>query len=391
MVIAGGEWQVPIIAEAKRLGHRVLNTNLYKDSPGFKLADECEVADVLDIDTQLRIARSHHPDAVLTDQSDIAVPTVAAIAEALGLPGIGSMAAERFTNKFVMRSWCRELGIVQPRFAKCRTIDEAERIHAEFESAVVVKPPASQSSRGVRRVDDRRQLGAAFANAQQFSSDGSILIETFIDGIELTAEGIATADGHTTLAISTKAHLDANPMVARRLVYTDSHPDIDFDELRSQNDRLIEGLELAFGLTHTEYKYCDGQFFLIETAARGGGTKISSDIVPFVSRVATNTLLIAMALGESFPQPQPSRRGDVAILEFLTFPSGEVAAINGLDEARSLPGVIDLGLTFGVGDILDPPSDDRSRHMHVIATGSSLAEATSLVAEVERTVVVRHG
>jgi hypothetical protein len=33
MVIAGGEWQIPIIMKAKQMGLFVINTNLYEDSP----------------------------------------------------------------------------------------------------------------------------------------------------------------------------------------------------------------------------------------------------------------------------------------------------------------------------------------------------------------------
>jgi biotin carboxylase len=290
-----------------------------------------------------------------------------------------------------MRTWCRDLEIAQPEFAACLTVEDAERFGANFDFPVVIKPPSSQSSRGVRRVDHLAQLECAFTNAQQFSADGSVLVEDFVDGTELTAEGIATAGGHVTLAISTKAHLDENPMVARRLVYTDSHPEIPFDELRAQNDRLIEGMGLSFGLTHTEYKYSDGRFVLIETAARGGGTKISSHIVPYMSDVPTNAMLIGMALGNSFDRPRAECRDRVAVLEFLTFSSGLVEAIDGIEEARSLPGVVDLGLTFGVGDVLAPPNDDRSRHLHVIVMASSMTEVTALVTEVRRTVVVRYG
>jgi biotin carboxylase len=390
MVVAGGEWQLPIIAEVKRLGHRVLNTNLYENSPGFAVADLAEVVDVLDVDGNIEFARRHRPDAVLTDQSDIAVRTVALVAEALDLPGIGREVAERFTNKLAMRTWCRDLGVTQPDFASCGCVHEAQRRAAAVGFPLVMKPPASQSSRGVRRVEDLSEVEAAFGFAQQFSNDGSVLIENFIDGTELTAEGVSTARGHVTLAISTKDHLAHNPMVARRLVYSSDHADIPFEELRTQNDHLIDGMDLAFGLTHTEYKYSDGKFVLVETAARGGGTKISSHIVPYMSGVATNSMLIGMSLGQVIDPPHVSNTNRAAILEFLTFPVGRVAAIEGVDEARSLTGVIDVGLTFAVGDTLMPPADDRSRHLHIIATGSTEAEAAALVAEVERIIVVRY-
>ena len=66
MVIAGGSWQCPIVKTAKEMGHYVLCSNLYEDSPAFKFADERKVANVLDKEKNLEIALGFKPDAVLT-------------------------------------------------------------------------------------------------------------------------------------------------------------------------------------------------------------------------------------------------------------------------------------------------------------------------------------
>ena len=67
MVIAGGDWQIELIKKAKSMGHYVICSNLYKDSKGFKYADLGEVADVLDKQKNLEIAKKHSPDAVISD------------------------------------------------------------------------------------------------------------------------------------------------------------------------------------------------------------------------------------------------------------------------------------------------------------------------------------
>ncbi len=54
MVIAGGLWQCPIVKTAKEMGHYVLCSNLYEDSPAFEYADEYRVANVLDKDMNLK-------------------------------------------------------------------------------------------------------------------------------------------------------------------------------------------------------------------------------------------------------------------------------------------------------------------------------------------------
>ncbi len=61
-----------------------MNSNLYEDSIGFKYADFTGVMDVRDKEKNLALAKEYKIDAVLTDQSDIAVPTVAYVAEQMG-------------------------------------------------------------------------------------------------------------------------------------------------------------------------------------------------------------------------------------------------------------------------------------------------------------------
>ena len=58
---------------------------------------------------------------MMTYAADRAVPVVAAVAEALDLPGIGSDTAHLMTNKIAMRRQLADAGVPQPRFAAVRT------------------------------------------------------------------------------------------------------------------------------------------------------------------------------------------------------------------------------------------------------------------------------
>ena len=129
MVIAGGDWQIELIKKAKSMGHYVICSNLYEDSPAFKYADACEVANVLDKEKNLEIAKKYMPDAVISDQSDIAVPTVAYLNEKLGLRGIGIDKADIFTDKSLQRKICKENNIPVPDFKVCIGYEDRWKIH----------------------------------------------------------------------------------------------------------------------------------------------------------------------------------------------------------------------------------------------------------------------
>lgn len=384
MVIAGGQWQVPLIKYLKEAGHFVINTNLYPDSPGFQYADVGIVADVLDKEKNLDIARQYQPNAVITDQSDIAVPTCAYVAEKLGLPGIGTALATQFTNKYIMRQFCHENGFPSPKFYQSSSASDALDLGQQLGFPLVVKPVDNQSSRGVIKVTELESLHTAVEQALSNSRSHTILLEEFIDGIELTVDGLKFSDRHVSLAISSKSHYKHNPMVAKSLLFTSHHPDIDFAALKTLNNQLVEQSGLPFGLTHAEYKYSNGKFYLIEIAARGGGTKLSSDLVPFLSQVDNYSYYVDLALGKTCFQPRdlPPMRSVVAALDFLSFPSGVVKKISGVEQARALEGILDLDIAIKEGDRLTPPQEDRSRHGYVIAYASSTAQLAKTLADV---------
>ena len=149
MVIAGGNWQVPIIKKLKEEGHTVVVSNLYPDSIGFEYADYAEVADVRDKNRNLEIALKYDVDVIVTDQSDIAVPTVAYVSERMGRPTIGLKMAELFTNKYMMRRFCEKNGFAYPAYKRVTSVESALEVYTAWNKTAIIKPLDSQSSRGV--------------------------------------------------------------------------------------------------------------------------------------------------------------------------------------------------------------------------------------------------
>src|SRR5204863_197163 len=77
----------------------------------------------------------------------------AAIAERLGLPGIGVETAHLMTHKVAMRRRLAEAGVPQPRFAALRRLSERRRALDEVGVPAVLKPADSGGQRGVFRID----------------------------------------------------------------------------------------------------------------------------------------------------------------------------------------------------------------------------------------------
>lgn len=393
MVIPGGIWQIKLLKALHKKGIETLNTSPYPNSPGFAYADYVELADALDKEKNLSIAEKYDICAVLSDQSDIAIPTVAYIADKLGLPGIGTEKARLFSNKVLMREFLQAHDLVCPKFKVCRTVDEAKGF-LEDVGCMIIKPIDSQSSRGVSLIQNESELVEKFEIARSFSnSDKVVLAEEYISGAEFTIDGIKFSDRHYTTAISHKEEFyKGNANVSKVQYFSHYHPDYDYDLLREQHNRLVELMGLKFGLTHAEYRYHNGKFYLIEIGARGGGSNLSGTIVPYMSGIDHYDILIRMAMGEKILAEEmnlPSYDSQKhAVLEFLDFGEGKIRKIEGEDAVKEIPGVVEFKLEVKEGDILTTPEFGRVRPGYVIATAHSKDEIERLRAVIKETLKV---
>ncbi len=384
LIIGGGKWQVPIIKKAKELGHYVICSNLYEDSIGFKYSDVSYVVDVLDKEKNLQIAKKHNVDAILTDQSDIAVITVAYLSDQLGLKGVGNNIAHLFTNKRRMREELIVSDLHHPKFKICKTIEEANHFFTELKRPIVIKPLSNQSSRGVFKIETIKKLHQKFELTLKHSINNSILVEEYIGGIEVTVEGFKSENKHYTLAISKKEHYEKLSSVAKSLIYLDKHNEFNSKKLKTINNKLFD--KLNFGITHVEYKYYNEKFYLIEAAIRGGGTKISSHIIPIVSGVNVNALLIKILLNEKDVDIKLSNKKKCVILKFFDFQAGKVSKIYGTDYMTECPFILDFDFEFKEGDIIKMPSDDRSRIGYFIAYAESKKNLMKIVHNIDEKV-----
>lgn len=375
MVIAGGDWQIELVKKAKRMGYYVICSNLYKNSPAFPFADACEVADILDKDKNLAIAKKYKPDAVISDQSDLAVPTVAYLNEKLGLPGIGKEKAALFTDKFLLREYCRKNSITIPDYKICCCSRDAEEMLDKY-GKIIIKPIDSQSSRGVFSITTRSELKNHYLETISYSNKRSeFLAEEYIDGDEFTIDGLVINGNHFPLCISIKDMYQKNPNISRMQTYTYSHPVYNYDQLRRANHDLIMKIGLPFGLTHTEYKFHNNKFYLIESGARGGGSNLSAKIVPFMSEVDNYEYLIRSALGEKIevdPQEWELPKNKCVIMRFFDFGEGTVKSIKGKEYLTQNHNVLDYQLEIKIGDTLKNPKYGRLRPGHFTIGGNNL-------------------
>ena len=313
LILGGGRWQVGLITSAKLLGLRTIVADISANAPGRALADQFVQIDTNDRIGLKKLAGQVKPQLILADQTDRLVPIAGYLNDSFGLPGISESVAERFTNKFTMRQSLEHSGIPMPGIRVVHSLQEANDAVPHLGLPVIVKPLQSQSSMGVRLVTAVDQLASAYATASGVGGP-SVLVEQFIDGVEVTVESVSLNGNCSVLAISEKTHYSHNPCVARLLAYPPRFPNATMDRIRKTAKAVVEHLGLETGLSHAEYRVREGIPYLVEVAARGGGNGIASTIVPHVSGVDTYSVVIRNSSGrQRGASPNPIARGNSGV------------------------------------------------------------------------------
>lgn len=392
VVLPGAIWQVPIVKKINEMGYESIVVNPAKDSPTFAFANQSIQSDIFAKQNYLEDIKRMQVDAVLSDECDIATKLIAELADELHIPSQGVDMAELYTNKVRMREFLRDHNLPCPAFQICYSLEEALMFYHNLNKKMIIKPIDSNSSHGVFTIHNEDELKEHFDEAQSFSrEDRAVICEQYIEGTEFTIDGIKTPHGHTCLAISEKKHYAYNENVAYELFFSHDNPNFDYDLLRRTNDQYVNLSGLPFGLTHAEYKFQDGQFYLIEIGARGGGNLISAEIVPCMSGYDNYEALIKMALGEKDikePTIAPKLKNRCAVLEFFDAPGkgGVVKAIEGEELLKNHPNVLSYKFNFKVGDTIKQAICDTARIGFYIAYADSREELKKLMQRIKEEV-----
>lgn len=390
LVLPGTLWQVPLIEKIQEMGYEALVVNPDPESPGMLIADDRLVSDIFNKEKVIEFSQRHQIGAVLSDECDIAMNWVAELGEILNLPTLDKETAALYTDKFLMREFCKIHGLKYPEYKLCKTVDDAIGLYRSIKRPIIIKPLDSNASHGVFRCENEDDIRKHFDESMSFSRSGKYVIaERYINGTEFTIDGIKTPNSHYTLAISEKKHFAHNDSIANELLFSHNNPYFDYDKLRHTNDAFVTKSKLKFGFTHAEYKYEDGEFYLIEIAARGGGNMISSCITQFMTGYDTYRYLIECATGyihEDNFSLRPEYENRVAVLKFFSTPKGggKVKDIKGLEYLKTEPDIKHFRLNFKIGDSIQDAVNDSKRIGFFIVCSENMQKLKEVINNVEK-------
>jgi biotin carboxylase len=396
LFVGAGRHQRRAIQRVLELGVRVVAVDRNAEAPSFADATVGVPVDFQDVDAVAEVGREHAVDGVMTVSADRAVPIVAAVAERLGLPGIGSEAARRVTHKVAMRRAFAEAGVPQPRFAALRNAREAPTAARSVGFPAVLKAADSAGQRGLFRVDTQEALDAALPLALAESTRQEAILEAYHEGREVNVLALAHGADVSILTLSDRVRPAGIGFgVATAHVF----PAALDAALRSEVERVaahaIRAVGLRNSIAYPQLLVCDdGAVRVVELAARIPGGQMAQ-VAGIGAGIDMIELQLRLALGESIPDrlARPQLQQPMAI-SFLTaapgaLPVGRVRSVGSLELAREAPGVVQAETYIEPGETIRPVQRDGDRRGFVVATGATpqdalrRAEAASRLIQVE--------
>ena len=388
MILGAGVYQLPILQKAAEMCEVILVAPAV--SQDFKeYADKIYDLDLRRQDEILEIAQKEKIDGITTDQTDIPVRTMAYVADNMGLPGIGYDTACLFTDKGKMRQKLEELGIPVLPNKTVQTLEEAFGFFESLQGAAIIKPADNQGSRGVYKISSKMELEKYFDSSLRVSPTGQVVIEKYAEGREFVVEAMSLNYEYQELILGDTIYFDIeNAFAAKNRIFPSNASEEICKKVSLLNERIIKGFGLKQGISHSEYVMDGDKVYLIETAARGGGVFISSDLIHLGAGVNTEEFLIRIALGELSAMPEVQK--DQCHCGYMAFylPQGTVKSIQGIETIqnydfvhRNILYTIHTGMQIGT-------IEDKTSRFSIIVSGKSAEELEEHMEQIRKTLLI---
>lgn len=379
---------------AKKKGIRTIVLDMNPKALGVSLADEFYPVSTRDVTAVLEFLKSYDKkiDGVMTIASDIP-HIVSMAAEFLNVPHVPLENAKVCIEKFKMKEVLQKGGVQVPPFAHITSVEELKSFINSAGYPVVIKPVDNSGARGVLRLTADTDLAWAFEYSKKFSFSGNMEAEKFIDGPQVSTEGIMLNDTFycTGFADRNYERLNKTPpfMVEDGGDIPTTLSDTDKKKVEKEFEKAVRALGINWGPAKGDMVMGkDGKAYVIEIAARLSGGNFCYDKVPWSTGVDIVDILIDMSVRNPIDVSRFVPTKNLATSQRYFFPSpGTITAITGVEEAKELQYVKKMDIWLKEGDVIPPALNHPARVGYVIALAPTLAEATAAARQAVKTVM----
>ncbi|MBQ8797168.1 MAG: ATP-grasp domain-containing protein [Oscillospiraceae bacterium] len=382
MIIGASILQLPAIQKAKEMGLYVAVADYNPNAIGIPYADEYYNVSTIDEEGVYQAAKKFRADGIMTLATDMPMRSVSYACKKLGLTGISYDTAVKATDKGEMIKAFEKANVEHPWYYIID--DHGKPLPEGITYPCITKPTDNAGSRGVMLVGSREELEAALAYSAENGRSGAVIVEEYMAGPEVSVEVIVWQGVPHVLQITDKLTTGAPHFVEMGHSQPSRLAAEDQEKIRDLACRAVKAVGIDNGPAHVEIMLTKEGPKMVELGARMGGDCITTHLVPLSTGIDMIKATIDICLG-LIPDIAPKFQKGSAI-RFFDVPCGIIKAIEGVEEAKAIPGVQEIAFTKQVGDIAGDIGSSTDRAGFVIAQADSAEQAVVACEQVLRRV-----
>ncbi|MCH2226836.1 MAG: ATP-grasp domain-containing protein [Candidatus Caenarcaniphilales bacterium] len=394
VIIGAGYQQIEAYKIAKSLGHYVIGTDIDPEAPAFNFADFKLICSTRNPDETLNSTKSYVANygqihGVMTMANDVPV-TVSKVADFFDLPSTPVAVAVNTSSKLTMKEKWAGTEVKIPKYSYVKDISSFQKEIAKFNFPCIVKPTDGRGSKGVFYVEENCDLEWIFSESIKHSDSGSLLIEEYIAGPQLSVESIFFDDKFYPIAFAdrnyTRLH-QFKPYIIEDggVLPSGLHQDL-LSEVGKTVEKASRLLGVSWGTVKADIVINDGVIYILELASRLSGGFLASHHIPRTLGINLIEVVIKLALGESIKVSDitPKHKSYLGVRYFFTKP-GRLTEID-LPETDEF---LEIDQYKFVGDYMPPISNSGVNVGYVLATANSYEVAKKRVEDYVSQVTVK--
>ncbi len=250
MVLAGGNDQAALIQELRQIfeGCEIILIDFAKEVIASQYADKHLVISTMDIDAVKEAAIKEQVDYILTACGDQPLLTMAVVSEELGLPCyLSKKQVLDLTNKMYMKKKMVANDIPTSKFKTFTSCDKIDITGLNF--PLIVKPVDSNGSKGVRKVTNYDELKEQANIAIKFALSDTIIVEEFVNGIEISLDYYVIDGKAIPIMMSTLNKCSVNESIS--VIYQTIIPPVISETARLKMNEIAQKIADAFEISNS--------------------------------------------------------------------------------------------------------------------------------------------
>ena len=394
LILGGNALSCDIVTTAKEMGIYTIVTDWNSEvkSPAKKIADEAWNVSLLNYDELAKRIKEDGIDGVITGFTDSYLEPYAEICRRNNLPCYATQ--EQFSktlNKDTFKQLCKEYDVpTVPQFSIKNIIDKKSLPVPK----VIIKPVDSSGSRGITLVSDYSNFEKALEESLLFSPKKEVIVEQYMDTDDVSI-CYTLQDGNISLSAICDRYIHKTKKfgsVTSGLIYPSRYLDRYITEVNDKVKNMFQSMGLKNGVLFLQAFVDKNSFYFYEMGYRLSGgrhyiftneeNKISAvkDLIRFAITGKMDTQDILLKDSPYFKHIY----SQVSIL----CKSKRIATINGLKELKSIPGLLDVAMSYREGDEVGKEGTTMQIVARVHLKANNVHEMSKLISRVKETLQI---